>query len=158
MEYPIYWRGAEAGTLTAAEDGLYWQLTAWCRAEAPGVLRLYGAEGLDSEAFGVLAPAGEHLHLHRRLSKRSCPTLPERWLLGREEAGFRPWAGTVEEQDVPDALLRTDPEGRTLALPADADPLPLAEYAPQMRSLTLAGREYLALTLHDGVPLVASDK
>lgn len=151
-EYPIYHRGQEIGTLTATEDGLYWQLTAWCRAEAWGVQRLYGVDGLKTAGFGVLAPAGENLQLHRRLSRHSCPVLPAQWLLGREAEGYLPWMGTVEEQLVPDAMLRTEPEGQTLALPADLDPMPLAEYASQMQSLTLNGREYLTLRLRNGIP------
>lgn len=154
MEYPIQYQGKEIGTLTAAEDGLYWQLTAWCRREAPGVQRLYGVSGLRSEAFGVLGPAGNNLHLHRRLSRHSCPKLPERWIMGREQEGFLPWVGTLEDQPIPDALLRTDPEGQTLALPADLDPMPLAEYAAQMQPMTIAGREYLTLRLRNGVPEV----
>lgn len=152
MDYSIAYRGKEIGTLTVTEDGLYWQLTAWCQGSLQGVQRLYGAEGLRSEAFGVLAPAGEHLHLHRRLSRRSCPSLPERWILGREAEGFLPWMGTVEDQSVPDAMLRSDGAGQTLALPADADPMPLAEYAPQMQPLTIGGRAYLTLFLRNSVP------
>ena len=74
--------------------------------------------------------------------------------MGREQEGFLPWVGTLEDQPIPDALLRTDPEGQTLALPADLDPMPLAEYAAQMQPMTIAGREYLTLRLRNGVPEV----
>lgn len=158
MDYPIYYRGKEIGAITVTDDGLYWQLTAWCRGSLPGVQRLYGAAGQRTEAFGVLAPAGEHLHLHRRLSKRSCPILPERWILGREAEGFLPWMGTVEDLPIPEAMLRTEAEGQILALPAESDPMPLAEYAPQMNAVTLDGRKYLTLRLKNGLPEAEEDR
>ena len=154
MEVPIYYRGEEAGTLTVTADGLYWQLTGFCRIPAREILRLYGAEGLGSEPFGVLLPEGVGLQLHRRLSKHSCPVLPSRWIAGRECEGFRPWRGAVEDQEIPDAMLRADPDGQTLALPVDREPIPLAEYAPQMEPMTLNGRAYLALKLRDWVPVM----
>ncbi len=152
MEYPIFYRGKEVGRLTVTPDGLYWQLTAWCEFAAEGVQRLYGAEGFSAEPFGVFSPAGKGLSLHRRLSHHACPKLPERWIAGRETDGFRPWQGTVEDQRIVDAMLRQTSDGQELAVPADLEPIPLAEYAPQMRPVTLNGREYLALELRDGLP------
>ena len=155
MDAPIYDCGMEIGRLTAVSDGLYWQLTAFCRTDRREVLRLYGVTGLRSEAFGVLLPEGVGLQLHRRLSKHACPVLPEQWTVGREAEGFRPWRGRIEDQEIPDALLRQEAEGHTLALPADREPLPLAEYAPHMEPITLDGREYLTLVLRNGLPLAA---
>ena len=152
MEYPIYHRGKEVGTLRVAEDGLYLQLTAWCEPFGEGIQRLYGVEGFSSSPFGVLAPAGKGLQLHRRLSRHSCPGLPGSWEAGQEAEGFLPWRGVVEDQPVRDAMLRPDPEAALLALPADREPIPLAEYMPQMNPLTLNGREYLVLPLKDGAP------
>ena len=154
MDDPIFYRGKEVGRLTVNPDGLYWQLTAWCDFAAEGVQRLYGAEGLRSEAFGVLSPAGKGMSFHRRLSQRACPTLPHLWIAGRECEGFRPWQGRVEDQRLTDAMLRQTEDGHLLAIPTDLEPMPLAEYVPQMRPITLNGREYLTLTLQSGVPAV----
>ena len=154
MDYPVFHRGAEVGRLTAVSDGLYWQLTAWCSPFADGVQRLYGSEGLNSEPYGVFSPGGREFSLHRRLSKHACPKLPELWITGRECEGFRPWQGTVEGQRITDAMLRAEPEGMSLAIPTDLEPIPLAEYMPQMTPVTLNGREYLTLMLRDGLPVI----
>ena len=155
MEYPILYQGREVGRLTAAQDGLYWQLTAWCESFAQGVQRLYGAMEFSARPFGVLAPAGSGLSLHRRISRHTCPKLPELWTAGRELQGFRPWRGSLEGQRIDDALLAQTPEGCMLALPGDGEALPLAEYAPQMQPLTLGSREYLTLELRNGLPVTA---
>ncbi len=157
MDRPIYHQGRQVGTLRAVPDGLYWQLTAFCEPFSGGVQRLYGAEDLRTEPFGVFVPDGKGLHLHRRLSRHGCPDLPELWLAGRETDGWRPWRGTVEGQSVPDAMLRGQGEGCELALPAEGEGLPLAEYVPQMRPLTLEGREYLVLPIPNGVPEAAPE-
>lgn len=154
MDYPIVYRGREVGRLNAVQDGLYWQLTAWCDLFADGVQRLYGAKGLTSMSFGVLAPTGKGLSLHRRISCHACPELPEYWIVGREYQGLRPWQGTLEAQQIPEALLGQTQEGCLLALPGDREPLPLAEYAPYMQPLTLGGREYLTLELRAGNPFI----
>ncbi len=154
MEYPIIYQGAEVGTLTVSEDGLYWQFSAWTEPFAEGVQRLFGCYGDASVCFGVFAPAGKALSLHRRLSRRAFPDLPKRWTAGRECGGFLPWSGEVEGQQVADAMRKAQPDGALLALPADRDPIPLAEYAPQMSAITLDGRAYLCLLLRDGVPAV----
>ena len=156
MEYPIFYGGKEAGLLTVNPDGLYWQMSAWCEYSAEGVQRLYGAEGLHAEPFGVFAPVGTGgLSFHRRLSRHTCPKLPELWIAGRECEGFRPWLGTIEDQHLTDAMLRQSEDGQLLAIPTDLEPIPLSEYAPQMQPTTLNGREYLTLELRDGLPFAA---
>lgn len=157
MDEPIFYQGRQAGTLQIVSDGLYWQLTAFCERFSGEIQRLFGAEGWRTEPFGVLIPDGMGLHLHRRLSKHACPSLPKAWIVGREADGWRPWRGTVEGQSIPDAMLRGQGEGCELALPAEGEGLPLAEYVPQMRPLTLEGREYLVLPIPNGVPEAAPE-
>ena len=152
MEYPIYYRGTKTGTLTVTEDGLYRQLSGWTERFAEGVQRLYACYPEGSVCFGVFAPAGKGLSLHRRVSRHAVPDLPEQWAAGRAAEGFLPWRGTVEGQLIPDAMLRKQTDGALLAIPADRDPVPLAEYAPQMERITLDGREFFCLPLKDGVP------
>lgn len=157
MEYPIMYRGAPVGTLTVTADGLYWQFSAWTDLFADGVQRLFGCSRDASECYGVFAPAGKGLSLHRRLSRHAFPDLPEKWIAGKASEGYLPWCGTVEGQTVADAMLMTQQGKVTLALPADRDPMPLAEYAPQMERITLDGREYLCLALQNGLPELQKD-
>ena len=105
----------------------------------------------------MLSPGGKGLQLHRRLSKHACPKLPERWIAGRETEQWRPWAGTVEAQQIDDAMLRPAGEELELALPADGDALPLAEYAPNMQKTEINGRAFLVLKLRDGAPVAAEE-
>ena len=70
-------------------------------------------------------------------------------MLGREAEGFRPWRGVVEEQTIPDAMLRENADGtQTLAIFAPPEgPVPLAEYVSQMREGALDERPCLLLEL-----------
>lgn len=164
MEQTIWYRGKAAGEVRMEADGLYWKLEARLNAEPGEVLRLYGVTGPESEPFGVFVPGAAGFCLHRRLSRRAVPAPPERWTAGGADGPFRPWVGTVEGQEIRDALLaqadETEPDGtaetengasrQLLALPADCPPLPLAEYAAAMRPRTLAGRNWLVLRLRNG--------
>ena len=157
MEYPIDYRGRQVGTLTVTRDGLYWQLSAWTEPFAEGVQRLFGCDPDGAVCFGVFAPSGRELSLHRRLSVHAFPTLPNLWTAGRTVDGFLPWRGTVEGQTVVDAMRKPLPDGALLALAADRDPIPLAEYAPQMQTRTLDGRAYFCLRLSGGVPSLPAE-
>lgn len=156
MEETIWYQGRAAGQIRAEADGLYWTLEARCECPERGVLRLYGADGFRSEPFGVFVPEEGVLTLRRSLSRHAVPSLPARWLLGREAEGFRPWAGSVEDQQIPDAMICpvTEPDAVLLAVAADAEPVPLAEYASVMEPRRLGGRDYLVLELRGGLPVL----
>ena len=149
MKYPIYFQGAEIGTLRVEPDGLYDVLSAFCTEPGPGIWRLWGCFGLESRCLGVCIPASGGLRLEKRVSRRSWPALPTAFVLGREIEGFLPWQGMVEAQEIPDALLRENGDGKhTLAIFAPPDgPIPLAEYVSQMREGELDGRACLLLEL-----------
>ena len=134
---------------------MYWQLSAWTDPLGDGVQRLFGCGKDGSECYGVFAPAGKEFSLHRRLSRHAYPELPERWVAGRAADGFLPWWGEIEGQRIEDAMLMSRQGESRLALPADRDPLPLAEYAREMEPITLNGRSYLCLSLSEGVPAAA---
>lgn len=147
LQYPIYYQGAEVGRLDLAEDGLYYRLSACCAEPDRGIWRLWGCLGRESRCLGVCVPGEEGLGLERRVSRRSWPELPQSFVLGREREGFRPWRGVVEEQELPDAMLRENADGtRTLAIFAPPEgPVPLAERVSEMREGELDGRKCLIL-------------
>ena len=157
MEQTIWYQGSAAGALRMEADGLYWSLEARLNTLPSGVVRLYGVTGWESEPFGVFVPGQAGYCLHRRLSRRAVPTPPERWIAGVADGDFRPWVGTVEDQEIHNAMLApTEAEEadagalRLLALPTDCPPLPLAEYAAAMEPRELCGTKWLVLRLRDG--------
>jgi len=156
MEETIWYQGRAAGQVRAEADGLYWALVARCECPERGVMRLYGADGFRSEPFGVLAPEDGVLTLRRSLSRHAVPALPARWLIGREAEGFRPWAGSVEGQQIPDGMICPggEPDAVLLAVPAEAEPVPLAEYASVMEPKRIGGRNCLVLELRGGLPVL----
>ena len=156
MEETIRYHGAAVGQVRIEEAGLYWHLDARCECPADGVLRLYGVEGFRSEPFGVFVPEAGVLTLQKSVSRHSAPALPTRWLLGREAEGFRPWAGSVEGQEILDGMIcpGADPDSVLLAVSAETEPVPLAEYASVMEPRRLDGRNYLALELRGGLPVL----
>ena len=149
MDYPIFYQGTEIGQIRIAEDGLYYALSARCNEPGQGIWRLWGCFGLESRCLGVCIPASDGLGLEKRVSRRSWPGSPEAFVLGREAEDFRPWQGVLEDQRIPDALIRENGEGRkTLAVFAPPEgPVPLAEYVSQMREGELDGRPCLLLEL-----------
>ena len=153
LEYPTYYQGVEIGQVRLAEDGLYYCLSARCAEPGPGFWRLWGCFGPESRCLGVCVPGPDGLSLERRISRRSWPELPAAFVLGREIEGFRPWRGMIEDQELPDALLRENGDGsRTLAIFAPPEgPVPLAERVSDMREAELDGRSCLLLEL----PLMA---
>lgn len=154
MEYTVFYQGAEVGSAALEPDGLYYRLSAQCREPAHGLWRLWACVGENSRCLGVLFPETGGLKLERRVSRHSWPILPDCFVLGREEAGFRPWRGILEGRELPDAMLRENGDGtQTLAIFAPPEgPVPLAEYVSQMREAELAGRPCLLLELPDGLP------
>jgi len=74
MEYPLIIDGESAGSLRAEDEGLYIAFTARMKARTELTrLWLHGAGG---EAYlGLMSPAGEELHLERRISKRELGAL-----------------------------------------------------------------------------------
>ena len=156
MDETIWYQGKPAGQIRAEQDGLYWKLDAQCEPRGSGILRIYGADRFRSEPFGVPVPGDGGLVLHRRLSRHACPHLPEHWLLGREAEGFRPWRGSVDGQEIADAMICPgDPADCTLlAVPAEPEPVPLAEYVSVMEPRRLADRNYLVLELRNGLPVL----
>ncbi len=151
MDYPILYQGTEIGRITLAEDGLYHALCARCAEPGPGIWRLWGCFGLESRCLGVCIPASDGLELEKRVSRRNWPALPNAFVLGREIDGFRPWQGTVEDQEIPDALLRENGDGKhTLAIFAPPEgPVPLAERVSAMREGELDGRPCLLLEIEN---------
>lgn len=147
MQYSISYQGAEIGQLTLAEDGLYYRLSACCAEPDRGFWRLWGCFGPESRCLGVCVPTEEGLGLEKRVSRRSWPELPTAFVLGRESEGFRPWRGVIEDQAIPDAMLRENADGtRTLAIFAPPEgPVPLAERVSEMREGELDGRSCLLL-------------
>ena len=156
MEETILWQGTAVGKVRIEPEGLYWRLKAQCERPETGVLRLYGAEDFRSEPFGVLVPENGVLKLNKALSRHGIPSLPARWILGREAEGFRPWAGAVEGQQISDAMIcpGSEPDSVLLAVPAAPEPVPLAEYASEMESRQLDGRSWLVLELRGGLPVL----
>ncbi len=149
MEYPIIYQGTEIGQITVEEDGLYYRLSARCAEPDRGIWRLWGCFGLESCCLGVCIPESDGLGLEKRVSRRSWRELPTCFVLGREAEGFQPWRGTVEEQTVPDAMLRENADStKTLAIFAPPEgPVPLAERVSDMREAELDGRHCLLLEL-----------
>ena len=149
MEYPIFCQGMEIGRVTLAEDGLYYRLSARCAEPDRGIWRLWGCFGPESRCLGVCVPVPDGLGLEKRVSRRNWPALPAAFVLGRESEGFRPWRGVIEDQEIPDALLRENADGtRTLAVFAPPEgPVPLAERVSEMREGELDGRACLLLEL-----------
>ena len=149
MEYTVYHQGTEQGRALVEPEGLYYRLTARCPEPAPGLWRLWACFGLESRCLGVLFPGEGGLTLEKRVSRQSWPELPDCIVLGREAEGFKPWRGSVEGQEAPDAMLRENGDHtQTLAIfPPPEGPIPLAEYVPQMRETALDGRACLLLDL-----------
>ena len=149
MEYTVFYQGTKFGRAAVEPEGLYVRLSARCPEPCPGIWRLWGCFGEESRCLGVLFPGTGGLRLEKRISRHSWPLLPEGFVLGREREGFRPWRGVIEGQEVPDAMLRENPDGtQTLALFAPPEgPVPFAEYVSQMREAELDGRPCLLLEL-----------
>ena len=149
MEYTVFYQGAETGRVTVEPDGLYYRLSASAAEPARGVWRLWACVGEESRLIGVLFPGTGGLRLEKRISRRAWPILPDWFVLGREREGFRPWRGVIEGWEVPDAMRRDNADGtQTLAIVAPPEgPVPLAEYASQMREAGLDGRPCLILDL-----------
>ena len=147
MEYTVFYQGAEFGHAAIDPDGLYYHLSASAAEPAHGVWRLWACVGEESRLVGVLIPETGGLRLEKRVSRRSWSRMPEYFLLGREAEGFLPWCGLLEEQRIPDAMLRSNSNSsQTLALfPPPEGPIPLAEYVSQMRESELDGRPCLLL-------------
>ena len=149
LQYPIFFQGAEAGQISIEPDGLYYRLSARCAEPERGIWRLWGCSGLAVRCLGVCIPADDGLRLEKRVSRRSWAETPQCFVLGREAEGFRPWRGVVEEQTVPDAMLRENADGtQTLAIFAPPEgPVPLAERVSEMREGALDERPCLLLEL-----------
>ena len=154
MEYGIYYQGGLLGTLTLEREGLYYRLSAQSEEPGAGVWRLWACFGTESRLVGVCFPQTGGLHLEKRISRHSWPILPDCFVLGREQEGFRPWRGILEGVEVPDAMLREEgANGQTLAVFAPPEgAVPLAEYIGLMREGRLDGRPCLLLALPDGLP------
>ena len=149
MQYPITYHGTEIGKISVEPDGLYYRLSARCAEPDRGIWRLWGCFEWESRCLGVCIPGPEGLGLEKRVSCRSWPDMPTCYVLGREAEGFLPWRGSVEEQTVPDAMLRENADGaHTLAVFAPPEgPVPLAERVSEMREAELDGRPCLLLEL-----------
>ncbi len=147
LEYEIFYQGKQIGQLAIESEGLYYRLSAQCREPGSGVWRLWGCFGLDCQSLGVFSPGAGGLGLEKRVSCRGWPRLPDCFTLGRETEGFRPWRGSLEGSEIPHALLRQNGDGtQSLALfPPAEGPVPLAEYAPQMREGEIDGQPCLLL-------------
>ncbi len=160
MEYPIFWKGAEQGSLRLEPEGLYYRLSARCREPGPGLWRIFGCFGSASRCLGVCFPETGGLKLERRVSRHSWPILPEGFVLGRALEGFLPWRGILEGHEIPDAMLRDDADGaQTLAIFVPPEgPVPLAEYLSLMREGELGGRPCLFLPLPDGLPELPTEE
>ena len=154
MEYGIYYQGGLLGTLTLEREGLYYRLSARSEEPGVGVWRLWACFDTESRLVGVCFPQTGGLHLEKRISRHSWPILPDCFVLGREQEGFRPWRGILEGVEVPDAMLREEgANGQTLAVFAPPEgAVPLAEYIGLMREGRLDGRPCLLLALPDGLP------
>ena len=158
MDYPIFYRGEALGSLLVEPDGLYYRLSARCREpEERGIWRLWACLEADSRCVGVLAPETGGLRLERRVSRRSWSVMPDCFVLGREREGFLPWRGTLEQEEIPDAMLRAEADGsRTLAIFAPPEgPVPLGEYLSLMREGVLDGRACLLLERCEELPPAA---
>ena len=140
--------------LTLEREGLYYRLSARSEEPGPGVWRLWACFGTESRLVGVCFPQTGGLHLEKRVSRHSWAILPDCFVLGREEEGFRPWRGILEGVEVADAMLREEgASGQTLAVFAPPEgAVPLAEYISLMREGELDGRPCLLLALPDGLP------
>lgn len=154
MDYTIYYQGAECGTLRLEPEGLYYRISAESMEPDVGIWRLWACFGPESRLLGVCFPQTGGLRLEKRVSRHSWAILPDCFVLGRETAGFRPWRGVLEGREIPDAMLREEPDGsQTLAIFAPPEgPVPLAEYISLMREQTLDARPCLLLSLPDGLP------
>ncbi len=151
MEIPVCCEGRVVGSAALTREGLYLRLQMRCEDPGPGVRRLYGCLGTRSVCLGVPQPEDGGLRLERRLSGSLLPGMPEVCVLGRPEAGFLPWRGTIAGEAVPEGWIRAD--GTAAAVPFDPEgTAPLTAWAAQMRSLTLGGRLCLCLPLEDGAP------
>ncbi len=159
MDDTIYYQGAGIGRLSLRTEGLYYRLSGACTEPGPGIWRLWSCLGLRSQPVGVLFPGTGGLRLEKRVSRHSWPILPDCFVLGREREGFRPWRGSIETHEIPDAMLRENEDrSQTLALFAPPEgPVPLAEYLPLMREGELDGRPCLLLELPDGLPELQED-
>ena len=147
MDYTVFYQGTEIGHASIDPDGLYYHLSASAAEPAHGVWRLWACVGDESRLVGVLCPGTGGLRLEKRVSRHAWPILPDCFVLGREREGFRPWRGILEGQEIPDAMLRENADGKqTVALFAPPEgPVPLAEYVTQMREAVIDNRPCLLL-------------
>lgn len=73
--YPILLNRAEAGTLTVAQDGLFWVFDAKCAMQTELVrLSVFGEGG--EGYLGIMEPCGDSLVLTKRLSRASLAGFP----------------------------------------------------------------------------------
>ena len=76
MEYPIYERGRQRGSLTVSEDGLYTVFSASLPAAA-GIYRLWLVGEDRNYCLGILEPGGSSRVLNRRLSREAMRNVPK---------------------------------------------------------------------------------
>ena len=158
MEYPIFIKGRQSGTLTESAEGLYTVFHADCPGQN-GLIRLWLHGGGQSACLGLLAPRGDRLVLTRRLSRQARAAFPrhiER--VSDQPLETQPGAPAPKTVSPPPPPARDEPEtdgwralpdgsliaadGRR-ALPAALPPgSPLAPHL-----LRIGGRDYLVFRL-----------
>ena len=108
QRYPLMLDGETAGELTVRPAGGWTLFDVRCRA-APGIIRV-SVYGAGREGYlGVLAPEGDGLALHRRLSRSALRDFPEKI----------EFAGRAGQ---PCLQIQTAPETETAAEPAAPEP------------------------------------
>ena len=65
--------GVREGSLQAEKDGLYWNVSASCSRDWEYPIRLIAETDGMQVVLGVPLPEQDGLHLHARISNRSCP-------------------------------------------------------------------------------------